>query len=434
MLNLNFLKNKALKNAGWLIGGKVIQMLISLVVGILTARYLGPSNYGLIGYAGAFISFFTTFCTLGINSLLVKEFLDHPEQEGITIGTSLVLKAISSFLSALSIIGIVFFIDAGEKVTIAVVAICSIGVIFYIFETFNYWFQAHLRSKVTAIATLVAYCITAAYRVVLIISGKSVIFFAFATSVDYICIAVILLAFYKKYGGRPLKFSWSYGKKLLGKSHHFILSGLMISIYAQTDKLMLKQMINETEIGYYTTAVTLCNMWCFVLSAIIDSVFPSIMEANGKNEELFKRRNRQLYAIVFYISVCVSFILTIVAPLAVKILYGKEFLGAVNPLRIITWYTAFSYLGVARNAWLVCKNRQNQLKYIYVLAAVLNVILNFIFIPLLGASGAAIASLIAQISTSIVLPLFIKGIRENAVLMLEAILLKGIKGDKNESF
>ena len=49
----NILKNKEVGNAGWLIGGKVVQMALSLVVGVITARYLGPSNYGLIGYATA---------------------------------------------------------------------------------------------------------------------------------------------------------------------------------------------------------------------------------------------------------------------------------------------------------------------------------------------------------------------------------------------
>ncbi len=424
---MNILGRKTIKNAGWLIGGRVAQMLISLVVGVLTARYLGPSNYGLIGYAGAYTAFFMSFCTLGINSVLVKEFIDNPEQEGTTIGTTLVLRAVSSLLSAIVIICIVLFLDADEAVTIAVVALCSIGVVFHIFETFNFWFQAQLNSKITAIATFAAYCVTALYRVILMITGKNVIFFAFASSVDYICIAVILLFSYKKYGGKRLGFSFGKAKHLLSKSHHFILSGLMVSIYGQTDKLMLKQMINDTEIGYYTTAVTISNMWCFVLAAIIDSVFPSIMEANGKDEKLFKLRNRQLYAIVFYISAIVSLGFTVLAPLIISILYGKEFMGSVNPLRIITWYTAFSYLGVARNAWMVCRDKQSYLKYIYLSAAVSNVILNLVFIPLWGASGAAIASLISQVLTLVILPLFIKPLKENVVLMLEAILLKKIK-------
>ena len=100
------LHSKVTKNAGWLIGGKVIQMLINLVVGLITARYLGPSNYGLINYAGAYTAFFSSFCTLGINSVIVKEFVDHPDKTGEIIGTTLGLRALSSFLSALAIIGI----------------------------------------------------------------------------------------------------------------------------------------------------------------------------------------------------------------------------------------------------------------------------------------------------------------------------------------
>lgn len=423
---------REVKNAGWLIGGKIAQMLISLVSTVLTARYLGPANYGLINYAGAYTAFFTAFCTLGINSILVKEFIDNPEKEGIITGTSLVFRAISSFLSAIVIICIVCFVDAGETETIAVVALCSIGVIFYIFETFNFWFQAHLQSKITAIASLLAYFITAIYKIVLMILGKNVLFFAFATSVDYICIAIFLFLAYKKYNGKRLKFSWEYGKKILNQSYHFILSGLMVSIYGQTDRIMLKHMIGETELGYYSTAVSICNMWCFVLVAIIDSLYPSIMEVDKEHEELFKKKNRQLYAIVFYISVIVSLIITIVAPLIVSILYGEQYMSSVNPLRIITWYTAFSYLGVSRNAWIVRMERQRYLKYIYFMAAISNVILNWIFIPVLGASGAALASLISQILTSIILPLLIKGLRENSILMLEAIALKRVKGEKNE--
>ena len=418
------LKNRTAQNASWLIFGRIAQMIISFFVGILTARFLGPSNYGLIGYAGAYTAFFMAFCTLGINSILVKEFVLKPDNEGEIIGTTLILRVISSFLSSILIIIIVSIVDVGEKTTLYVVALCSIGTVFHVFEVFNYWFQAKLQSKVTAIASLIAYMVTAIYKVILIVTGKSVYWFAFATSVDYICIAILLLIAYFKFGGKKLSFSFSCGKELLKQSYHFILSSLMVSIYGQTDKLMLKQMISETEVGYYSTATAICSMWCFVLTAIIDSFYPSIIEASEKDEELFKKRNKQLYAMIFYISVFVSVIFFIFSPLIIKILYGNEFLPAVNPLRIVTWYTAFSYLGVARNAWIVCKKRQKYLKYIYILAAVANIILNLIFIPLFGASGAAIASLISQILTSIVLPLFLKGLRENSVMMIKAILFR----------
>ncbi len=428
-----FRNNKEIKNASWLIGAKVIQMIISLVVGVFTARYLGPSNYGSINYATSLISFFSAVCTLGINSIIVKNFVDDPAEEGETIGTTLVLKLISSALSCVSIFMISFFADAGDPITILVVVLCSSALIFQIFDTFNYWFQARYQAKRTAIATLIAYIITSLYKVVLLVLKKDILWFAFATSVDYIAYALIIFTFFKIDGGPKLSFSISKAKQLLGKSYHFILSGLMVSIYGSTNKFLLKHMMDESAVGYYSTATAICTMWVFLLQAVIDSIYPTVMQLHKQSKDEFERKNKQLYAIVFYVSVFVSVMFMIFGELIVKILYGDAYLNAVTPLKIVTWYTAFSYLGVARNAWVVCENCQKYLKYMYIGAAIINLALNLILIPQMGTSGAALTSLITQIFTSIILPMFFKDMRRNSILILEAIMLKGVFGKKSNN-
>ena len=60
----NFLKSKEVKNTGWLIGEQVFQMVLSFVISILSARYLGPSNYGTLSYTLSFVTFFVAKNTL----------------------------------------------------------------------------------------------------------------------------------------------------------------------------------------------------------------------------------------------------------------------------------------------------------------------------------------------------------------------------------
>lgn len=430
----DLLKNKTAQNASWMISEKVIQMLITMIVGLLTARYLGPANFGLINYANSFTAFFAAFSNLGINALMVKELVDHPEQEGQVLGTSLGLQGISSLLSAVVIISLVSVIDRGESTTILVVTLCSVGQVFRVFSTFNYWFQRHLISKYTAIATLAAYVATAIYRIALMVTKQDVTLFALASSVDYVVLAVIQFYFYRKCKGLRLSFSWQYGKDLLSRSKHFILSGLMVSIYGQTDKLMLKQMLDVTQTGFYSTATAVNSMWCFILAAVIDSLVPSIMEAHkAGDDELFREKNRQLYAITFYVSMAAAVGFNIFAELVIYVLYGKAYMPAAMPLRIVSWYTAFSYLGVARNAWIVSKNKQKHLFKIYVTAAIGNVALNYYLIPIWGANGAACASLVAQILTGLVLPFFVRDLRENAILMLEGIVFFGKSSQRCEN-
>lgn len=286
-----FKRSKEAINASWLIIGKVIQMVLSFAVSVITARYLGPGNYGIINYATAYVAFFTSLCTLGINSVIVKDFIERPDEEGITIGTTLFMRVISSALSSAMIVIIVAFVDRGEPTTILVSGLCGISLIFQVFDTINYWFQARYKSKITAIATLLAYIITSIYKIILFILGKSVAWFAFATSVDYICLAIFLLLAYKKNGGPKFRVSLKKGKYLLSQSYHYILSGMMVAIYGQTDKLMIKQMLDSTNVGYYSLASSINSMWVFVLAAIIDSLVPTIMKYHKEgNIEAYKKK------------------------------------------------------------------------------------------------------------------------------------------------
>lgn len=84
----------------------------------------------------------------------------------------------------------------------------------------------------------------------------------------------------------------------------------MVSIYNCTDRFMLKHMLSDSAVGYYSVASSVCAMWVFLLSAIIDSFTPTIMQAHKIDLKLYDRTNKQLYAIVFYVSVIVSVIIT----------------------------------------------------------------------------------------------------------------------------
>ena len=88
---------------------------------------------------------------------------------------------------------------------------------------------------------------------------------------------------------RKLRFSKEIAKDLVKNSYRFILSSLMVVIFNQTDKIMLKQILNETETGYYSIAANLCNMWPIFLMAIITSANPIIMEAKKMTKKYTKK-------------------------------------------------------------------------------------------------------------------------------------------------
>ena len=217
----SILKNRVVHNAGWIIAGRVYHMLGSFLISLLTARFLGPGNFGLINYAATYTTFFASFCSLGINSIIVKNFVDHPEEEGETIGSAIVLRAISSGLSVIVMLGITLIADRGEPQTHLVVALCGVGVIFQVMDTLNYWFQVRLQSKYCAIASAISYTVVCAYKFGLLFTGKSVAWFAVSTSIDHLLAGLVLVLVYRRLEGPRFRASLGKAKQLLSSSHHF---------------------------------------------------------------------------------------------------------------------------------------------------------------------------------------------------------------------
>lgn len=413
--------SKVFKNASWIIVCRIVQSLIALVIGTLTARYFGPSNYGLLNYASSIVAFVTPLAQLGFRNVLVEEIISNPEREGTTLGTSIGISVISSLFCAAGCMAFVSITNVGERDTLIVCALYSISLIFQMTEMIQFWYQAKLLSKYTSITSLVAYVVVAAYKVFLLVTEKSIYWFAASYTFDFLIISVILVVLYRKLGGQKLLFSFSLGKKIFARSKYYIVSSMMVTIFAQTDKIMLKMLLGNSETGYYSTAVTCAGMTGFVFVAIIDSLRPVIFESKQKDQKEFEKNMSVLYSIIIYMALAQSVFLTIFADPIVRIMYGEEYLAAIPVLQIITWYSAFSYMGSVRNIWMLAEEKQKYLWIINLCGALLNVMGNFVLIRLLGVAGAAIASVITQFVTNFVLCILVKPIRPTFALICKAL-------------
>lgn len=420
-------KSKVVKNAGWIIGIQIIKSVLGLVVSMLTARYLGPSNYGLINYASSLVSFVSPIMYLGLTGILVQEIIAYPEKEGEVLGTSITLSFFSSIICIVGIFGFVSIANKGESETIVVCCLYSVLLIFQAFEMMIYWFQAKLLSKYSSVVFLVAYILTSAYKIFLLATEKNVYWFAISNAFDYMIIAIGLFIIYKKLGGMKLRFSFETAKRLFSKSRYYIVSSMMVTIFTQTDRIMLKLMINDVETGFYSAAVTCASMTSFVFSAIIDSFRPLIFDSKKNDEEQYEKNICRLYNIIIYLSLLQCIIMSVFSGLIINILYGSEYASASKILSVLVWYTTFSYLGSVRNIWILAENKQKYLWIINFSGALLNIVLNYFLIPMWSGIGAAVASLITQVFTNIIIGFVIKPIVYNNKLMLKGcnpLLLK----------
>lgn len=415
------MKNKIAANASWIIVCRIIQSGLSLVVSMLTARYLGPSNFGLINYASSIVSFAAPIMYLGLSSVLVQALINEPQKEGEILGTSICMSFGMSILCVIGTISFVSLVNAGERETIIVCALYSLMLLFQSIDLLQYWFQAKLLSKYTSIIMLVAYTIVSGYKIFLLASNKSIYWFAVSNGLDYAVIAIGLMVVYKKAGGAQFIFSINCAKRMLSKSKYYIISNLMVMVFTQTDKVMLKIMLDDSATGYYSAAVACAGISSFVFSAIIDSMRPSIFESINSSQRAFELNVSRLYCIVIYLSLAQSLCMTLLAKPVILILYGQKYLQTAHLLKVVVWYTTFSYLGSVRGVWMLATDNQKYLLTINIAGAMTNVVLNALLIPVFGAMGAALASLLTQFFTNVAMGYLVRPIRENNRLMIRGL-------------
>lgn len=406
-----FVKSRFIHNTGWMMFAQIYQMLLSLVIGVISARYLGPSNYGTINYAASYISFFTIICALGLEGIVVKEMVDDRDKEGVVLGTSIVMRLFAGGLSMIAVCVIVATVNPNDRILLVVTFLQSIVLLFNAFHIIDAWYQSWLRSKVSSIIKCIAYTGMSVYRVALLITGKSVEWFAFATSLDALIIAVLFLFCYKKDGNHRLKFCFSKSKSLITLSYSLIISYLMSAIYSQMDRLMIGKMINQTYVGYYAAAATICNMWLFIPQALANSARPLIMKLKGDDEELYIKRIKQVTGLTFWMGGVFAVIVTLLSHFIIDVLYGADYAQAREPLLFLIWSTVFSSLSYARSIWMICENKQKYTKQIVFCGVVVNLILNFIGISVAGMKGAALATLVTEIVCCLIAPLLFKETR-----------------------
>ena len=395
-----FLSSKGFRkyftNTSWLLGERILRMAISLFVGIYVARYLGPERYGLLSYALSFVWLFSSLASFGLDDILVRELVKLPDQRQKLIGTVFWLKLFGTFVMGTAIATVLQF-KMEDQQTYWLIAIITFGFLFQATNVVELYFQAQVQSKFTVRAQVVQLFITSLFKIFLVLSEAELVWFALALMLDQALVAVLFLIMYRwKVEKFPFFYlNWNKTKLLIRDAWPLIFSGVMVSVYMKIDQVMLKEMLNAKAVGVYAAAVKLCEAWYFVPTVFTASLFPAIISAKQKNEQLYKNRLQKLYDLMVWGSLGVALPTTLLSDWLIIILYGTEFKGAAVVLRIYIWAGVFTFLGVASFKWLIAENLQHISFYLYAIGSITNIICNWFLIPIYGISGAAFATFIS---------------------------------------
>ena len=394
---------KYFANTSWLMAERVLRMTVALFVGVYVARYLGPERFGLLSYANSFVGLFLALATLGIDSIVIRELVKDPESRNELLGTAFGLKIFGTIIMWFFIL-VSVPITENDNQTNIFIAILSFAILFQVFNVIDFNYQAEVKSKYVVKVQFFQLIFSSSTKLFLIFIKAPLLWFVWVYCFDTFILAIGLVVRYMIKSGNFLlwRWKWEFARTLMRDSWPLILSGIIVSIYINIDQVMIKHMIDEQAVGIYAIATRISTTWYFIPIAITSSMFPAILNAKYNNSSIYQQRLQALYDILVWLAILVAIVIICLSEPIIDLLVGEEYAPAASVLSISIIAGIFTNIGLINNKFFEAENRQIDILYRSLLGVSVNIFLNIILIKKYGIYGAAMATVTAQFSTSIV--------------------------------
>ena len=406
-------------------------MIAGLFVGIWVARYLGPEQFGVFSYAVAFVSIFSTVAKLGLDSIVVRHLVNTPESRDGYLGTVFWLKLVGAVI-ALTLITLATEITNNEHKTNLYIFIIASGFIFQPFEVVDFYFQSKVLSKFVSICKITQLLFSSLLKVYFVFTGADLICFVVVSLIDQVTLAISLYLAYRhqKVGGFYRNFDLDIAKLLLKDSWPLIVSGIVLMIQARADQLMIKETIGNTELGYYSSAMRLVEVFGFVPMIITMSLFPAIVNAKKISHTLYENRIFNLYRLMTLLFLIIAIPISVFGNQIIIFLYKDAFAPAGSLLSLMVLRLLFTNFGVVRGAYLMTENLMTYSLITITIGTLANVLLNYYWIPSFHSVGAIWASLLSFLITTFLIDSCYSRTRRNFFVMIRSLLLVDFRWNK----
>ncbi|MDR6195963.1 flippase [Siphonobacter sp. SORGH_AS_0500] len=401
--------SKALVSVGWIFFDRIFRMAAGMVIGVWLARYLGPEQFGQLNYAMVFPAILLPLASLGLTSVVVTELINPKtasRQE--LLGTAFVLKLLAGLVAYL-LVGVAAYYFCKELTLVYMILFSASTLVFQSSDVIDLFFQAEVQARRSVLAKFIAFILSTLLRTYLLVSQANLIVFSALIFLEALLGALFLLFFYSRYRSESLlqwRFDLSLAKHLLLMSWPLIVNEFFIFIYMRADQFMIESLADSAELGRYSAALRLSEVWYFIATALVSSFYPSILQLKNSDEAAFHRGYQQLLTLLAFISISISVGTCFFADTLVNLLFGNQYEGVAQILIVHIWAGVFVFLGVGTSNWFILYGHQRFMLYKTLIGALVNVILNLVLIPTYGAVGASVATLIAYMLSAYLLNYF----------------------------
>lgn len=387
-----------LSNISWQGLERGSRILAGAFTGILLAAYLGPGPLGVYSYALSFVMLFAPIINLGYDTMLPRDILFEKEKWNEILGSSALLRFLGSLLAILFIWGFTWFSTSLDPEMKTMIRVLSMSFLFYPFDIFDVWFRVTLKSKNASISKIIALVLMSSLKLYLIWIKAPLISFGWLYVGEFVVNGILQFVFYLNTEPRKLN-QWVATPTritfVLKEAWPLLVSAFSFMVYNRIDQIMIGNMLNTKEVGIFAAAGKISDLPIAIILVFNSALYPYLANNFKKRPELFLRQ----YLLITEIYTVMSYMMLIVIIFGgnwIIGIYPHSFSAASIVLKINFIGLVFIFNAGLRNSYLSLTGNQKYLLYTTVASMILNILLNFMLIPLYGINGAAWASTLSE--------------------------------------
>ncbi|MFH1590456.1 MAG: flippase [archaeon] len=400
---------RIVKNVSVSFIANILDRVIGFVIILLIARFLGDEGLGVYSFAFAFVELFSLFIDFGSDTLTHKEVARKHSAAKDMIGAIVSMRVVLGTLFIVVLPVIVFLVTRDDTAKVWIVLLAGLALLFDRLKySFTAVFVAFEKVELMAVVDL-------SERVLALVLGVALMpFFGIVgllTGFALSYLIALLIAFFIT-ERRFVRFAWNFRIKewlaIISRGWPYWFSILFAFIYFRLDTIMLSYFDSFEVVGWYNAAYSLVFALSFIPQAVVIGTFPvmSRYHQEGKSRKLLENLYRRSFRYLLIIALPVGIGATMLASRILDFIYGDQFANAAVALQILIWAEVFVFLNYMMGFLMNSTDNQKKFTFITGSCAVLNIVLNFILIPIYSYVGAAIATVVTYFINFLLLDFF----------------------------
>lgn len=379
--------------------------VLSLGNALIVSRALGPTGRGDVVFLTTIAYLVSSLATVGVQEANVNVAGLAPGRRRALATNSIILSALFGCLGIVAVIALIAIVPAagGDAQTLLLALTLGSLPMLVLSTNLRFLIQGDYGFAVTNFVWVLPAVLNLSINGVFALAGALTVGVAVATWIGGQLLATAILIWYvarRSAGfGRP---SLSLGRETLGfglKSH---IGRVMLLGNYRLDQWILGAIAGARELGLYSVAVAFAEALFLLPTALAAVQRPDLVRASQAEAV---RRTALIFRGALAVTLLAAVALIVVAPLLVVPLFGEEFRGSVDDLRVLT-LGAFGIVALKQigNA-LTARRLPTQASLGIGVAFAATIVLDVLLIPSLGGLGAALASSLSYTLGGIVIVL-----------------------------